>query len=97
MNPQFTWITIDESNNDNNFLCIMCSLIKEPSEFSQEMESLIDSNTSLSISGELKYSSSKSSPASNFRNKDSELNKNVIENYLQLFDYYICFFLNLLD
>jgi hypothetical protein len=88
MNSQFTWITIDKSDNDKNFLCIMGSLIKEPSEFSEEIKSLIDSNTSLSISGELKKSSSKSSPASNFRNKDSELNKNVIENYLQLFDYY---------
>ena len=88
MNSQFTWVTIDESDNDKNFLCIMGSLIKGPSEFSQEIKSLIDTNTCLSISGELKKSSSKSSPASNFRNKDSELNKNVIENYLQLFNYY---------
>ena len=88
MNPQSNWVTIDESDNDNNFLCIMGSLIKDPSEFLKEIKSFVDSNTRLSISGELKKSCSKSSPASNYRNKDSQLNKNVIENYLLLFDYY---------
>ena len=64
----------------------MAAPITEPSLFLEEIQKIMSlSHVTLCIGGELKtYEEGK--PASNFRyEKDENLNKNVIENYLQLF------------
>lgn len=85
MNPEYTWVTVGTCPS-RNYMDIMAAPITEPSVFIQEIQKITClSNVTVCIGGELKtYSEGK--PASNFRyEKDEELNKNVIENYLQLF------------
>lgn len=85
MNPEYTWVTVGTCPS-RNYMDIMAAPITEPSVFLQEIQKITClSNVTVCIGGELKtYSEGK--PASNFRyEKDKELNKNVIENYLQLF------------
>jgi len=85
MNPEYTWLTIGKCPS-RNYIDIMAAPITEPSVFLEEIQKLTClSHVTLCIGGELKtYEEGKS--ASNFRyEKDENLNKNVIENYLQLF------------
>jgi hypothetical protein len=65
---------------------IMAAPITEPSVFLQEIQNIMSlSYPTVCIGGELK-TSEEGKPASNFRyEKDEDLNKNVIENYQQLF------------
>ena len=69
-----------------DYIDIMAAPITEPSVFLQEIQKITRlSHVTLCIGGELK-TSEEGKPASNFRyEKDEDLNKNVIENYLQLF------------
>ena len=97
MNPEYTWVTAGTCPS-RNYMDIMAAPITEPSVFLQEIQKITClSNVTVCIGGELK-TSSEGKPASNFRyEKDKELNKNVIENYLQLFllhkDIYNCQYL----
>ena len=84
MEPQYTWVTIGKSFK-NHVIDIMGAPITEPSVFLEEISKMMGAGTILCIGGELK-TSEEGKPASNFRyEKDSELNSNVIENYIQLF------------
>jgi len=85
MNPEYTWVTAGTCPS-RNYMDIMAAPITEPSVFLQEIQKILSlSNHTVCIGGELK-TSSEGKPASNFRyEKDEDLNKNVIENYLQLF------------
>ena len=85
MNPEYTWLTVGNCPS-RNYMDIMAAPITEPAVFLQEIQKITSlSHVTLCIGGELKtYEEGK--PASNFRyEKDEDLNKNVIENYLQLF------------
>lgn len=85
MNPEYTWVTAGTCPA-RNYMDIMAAPITEPSVFLQEIQKIMSlSNPTVCIGGELK-TSSEGKPASNFRyEKDENLNKNVIENYQQLF------------
>lgn len=85
MEAQYTWLTIGKCPS-RNYMDIMAAPITEPSVFLQEIQKITClSNVTICIGGELK-TSEEGKPASNFRyEKDQELNKNVIENYMQLF------------
>ena len=85
MNPEYTWLTIGKCPS-RNYMDIMAAPITEPSVFLQEIQKIMSlSGITLCIGGELK-TSKEGKPASNFRyEKDEILNKNVIENYLQMF------------
>jgi len=90
MNPEYTWLTVGNWHKGRrNFLDIMAAPISEPSVFLQEIQNIIRlRNVTVCIGGELK-TSEEGKPASNFRyEKDQELNGNVIENYIQLFNLY---------
>ena len=85
MDPEYTWLTVGKCPS-RNYIEIMGAPITEPSVFLEEIQKMTClSHVTLCIGGELKtYEEGK--PASNFRyEKDENLNKNVIENYLQLF------------
>lgn len=85
MNPEYTWLTAGKCPS-RNYIDIMAAPITEPSVFLEEVQKITClSHVTLCIGGELKtYEEGK--PASNFRyEKDENLNKNVIENYLQMF------------
>ena len=83
MEPQYTWLTAGKGTS--KFMEIMGAPITEPSVFLDEISRIMGVDTTLCIGGELK-TSEEGKPASNFRyEKDSELNSNVIENYIQLF------------
>ena len=83
MNPEYTWLTIGKG--DKNFMEVMGAPITEPSLFLEEIQKMMDISTTLCIGGELK-TADEGKPASNFRyEKDPVLNRNVIENYVQLF------------
>ena len=84
METQYTWLTIGKSF-ENHVIDIMGPPISSPSVFLEEISKMMGAGTILCIGGELK-TSEEGKPASNFRyEKDSELNSNVIENYIQLF------------
>ena len=85
MNPEYTWVTAGNCSS-KNYMDIMAAPITEPSVFLQEIQKIMSlSNPTVCISGELK-TSEEGKPASNFRYEKAEvINKNVIENYLQLF------------
>ena len=85
MKPEYTWLTTGKCPS-RNYIDIMAAPITEPSVFLQEIQKITRlSHVTLCIGGELK-TSEEGKPASNFRyEKDETLNKNVIENYLQLF------------
>ena len=84
MESQYTWLTIGKSF-ENRVIDIMGAPVTEPSVFLEEISKMMGAGTILCIGGELK-TSEEGKPASNFRyEKDPELNSNVIENYIQLF------------
>lgn len=84
MEAQYTWVTVGKQSA-NDIMEIMGAPITEPSVFLEEIQKMMDCSTTLCIGGELK-TSDEGKPASNFRyEKDTELNRNVIENYVQLF------------
>ena len=85
MNPENTWLALGKGSK--NFIDIMGAPIVDPSVFLREIQRVMRTGQfSLCIGGELK-TSSEGKPASNFRyEKDEIINKNVIENYLQLFN-----------
>lgn len=85
MEPEYTWLTVGKCPS-RNYIDIMAALITEPSVFIEEIKKIMSlSHPTVCIGGELK-TSEEGKPASNFRyEKDEGLNKNVIENYLQLF------------
>lgn len=85
MKPEYTWLTVGKCPS-RNYIEIMGAPISEPSLFLQKIQKIMSlSYPTLCIGGELK-TSEEGKPASNFRyEKDEDLNKNVIENYLQLF------------
>ena len=87
MNPEYTWLTVGKCPS-KNYIDIMAAPITEPSLFLEEIQKILSfSGITLCIGGELKTSESLK-PASNFRyEKDEDLNKNVIENYLQMFNF----------
>lgn len=86
MNSEYTWLTVGNGSS-KNYMDIMAAPITESSVFLQEIQKIMSlGNITLCIGGELK-TSEEGKPASNFRyEKDEDLNKNVIENYLQLFN-----------
>lgn len=85
MEPQYTWLTMGKAK-PKSIIEIMGAPISEPSEFLKEITRMVVSGVTLCIGGELK-TSEEGKPASNFRyEKDLELNSNVIENYIQLFN-----------
>ena len=88
MNPEYTWLTVGKCSS-KNYMDIMAAPITEPSLFLEEIQKILSlSGITLCIGGELK-TSEEGKPASNFRyEKDEDLNKNVIENYLQMFRLY---------
>lgn len=88
MNPEYTWLTVGKCPS-KNYMDIMAAPITEPSLFLEEIQKILSlSGITLCIGGELK-TSEEGKPASNFRyEKDEGLNKNVIENYLQMFSLY---------
>ena len=65
-------------------LDIMGAPIQRPEEFKGNTKRWIEEGTTLCISGELKRYT-EGSPASNYRNKNPELNDNVVDNYFHLF------------
>jgi len=85
MNPEYTWLSLGKGSK--NFIDIMGAPIVEPSLFLREIQRVVRmGQITLCIGGELK-TSEEGKPASNFRyEKDEIINKNVIENYLQLFN-----------
>ena len=85
MNPEYTWLALGKGSK--NFIDIMGAPIVDPSVFLREIQRVMRmGQITLCIGGELK-TSSEGKPASNFRyEKDEIINKNVIENYLQLFN-----------
>ena len=84
MEPQYTWLTIGKSF-EKHVIDIMGPPISSPSVFLEEISKMMGAGTIICIGGELK-TSEEGKTASNFRyEKDSELNSNVIENYIQLF------------
>jgi hypothetical protein len=85
MNPEYTWLTLGKGTN--NFMDIMAAPIHKPAVFLEEISKTFGwSEITLCIGGELK-TSEEGRPASNFRHeKDEVINKNVIENYIQLFN-----------
>ena len=85
MNPEYTWLALGKGSK--NFIDIMGAPIVDPSVFLREIQRVMCmGQITLCIGGELK-TSSEGKPASNFRyEKDEIINKNVIENYLQLFN-----------
>ena len=85
MEPQYTWLTMGK-NSPKSIVEIMAAPISEPSKFLEEISAMLISGVTLCIGGEIK-TSEEGKPASNFRyEKDIELNRNVIENYIQLFN-----------
>jgi hypothetical protein len=70
-----------------HILDIMGAPIQDPDEFKGYMEQWIKEGTTLCISGELKRYN-EGNPASNYRNKDSSLNDNVIDNYVHMFEHH---------
>ena len=88
MKPEYTWLTVGKCAS-RNYMDIMAAPITEPSLFLGEIQKILSlSNPTVCIGGELK-TSEEGKPASNFRyEKDEDLNKNVIENYLQMFRLY---------
>lgn len=67
-----------------HILDIMGAPIQRPEEFKGNTNRWIEEGTTLCISGELKRYT-EGSPASNYRNKNPELNDNVVDNYFHLF------------
>ena len=85
MEPRYTWLSIG-NDAPKGFLEIMGAPIVDPTDFLHSISRYLKDGTTLCIGGELK-SSEEGKPASNFRyEKDQELNGNVIENYIQLFN-----------
>ena len=85
MEPQYTWLNVSK-DSPKSIIEIMGAPISEPSVFLEEISSMLVSGVTLCIGGEIK-TSEEGKPASNFRyEKDLELNSNVIENYIQLFN-----------
>ena len=70
-----------------HILDIMGAPIQRPEEFKGNTDRWIEEGTTLCISGELKRYT-EGSPASNYRNKDPELNDNVVDNYFHLFTHH---------
>jgi hypothetical protein len=70
-----------------HILDIMGAPIQRPDEFKGITNRWIEEGTTLCISGELKRYT-EGSPASNYRNKDPELNDNVVDNYFHLFTHH---------
>ena len=92
MNPSYGWLSItpptSEMGEKNPIIDIMGSLIDHPSVFKGTIDRLMNKNTTLCISGELKKEG-EGQPASNFRFKeDNSVNENVIDNYFYLFQKY---------
>ncbi len=85
MESQYTWLNVGK-DSPKSIVEIMGAPISEPSVFLEEISSMLVSGVTLCIGGEIK-TSEEGKPASNFRyEKDLELNSNVIENYIQLFN-----------
>jgi hypothetical protein len=85
MESQYTWLSIG-NDAPKGFLEIMGAPISDPKEFLETISGYLKDGTTLCIGGEIK-TSEEGKPASNFRyEKDQELNGNVIENYIQLFN-----------
>jgi len=101
MEPQYTWARIGKHDatespcldwyvqmqGDPHIIDIMGAPIQGREEFKGCAKRWIEEGTTLCISGELKRYT-EGSPASNYRNKDPELNDNVIDNYFHLFTHH---------
>ena len=99
MNSSYEWLSFGKDNNTRrqisslsspvyNFMDIMGAPISQNEEFQLNVDTLMNCNTTLCISGELKKYG-EGQPASNYRyNSDDLLNENVIRNYFYLFKKY---------
>ena len=86
MEAIYTWVSIGLGKK--SVVEIMGAPITDQAVFLAEIEEKLKQGTLLCVSGELKKSG-EGTPASNFRfEKNLEINKNVVGNYLQLFDHY---------
>mgnify|MGYP001406196862 CR=1 FL=1 len=83
--PSLDWY--HQRQDKPHVLDIMGAPIQDPEEFKGYTKRWIEEGTTLCISGELKRQS-EGNPASNYRNKDPELNDNVIDNYFHLFQHH---------
>ena len=83
--PGLEWYL--QRQDKSHILDIMGAPIQRPEEFKGNTKRWIEEGTTLCISGELKRYT-EGSPASNYRNKDPELNDNVVDNYFHLFTHH---------
>ena len=83
--PGLDWYL--QRQTKSHILDIMGAPIQSPDEFKGYMKRWIEEGTTLCISGELKRYT-EGNPASNYRNKDPELNDNVVDNYFHLFTHH---------